>query len=691
MELKIGPGAPSPRGATWDGTGVNFALFSAHATRVELCLFDGPKGNEVARIALPEYTDQIWHGHITGIQPGQLYGYRVHGPYEPAEGHRFNPNKLLLDPYAKLYAGALEWNDALFGYKIGVKKDADLVLDKRDSAPFMPKCVVAGELPQSDIERPCLPWNETVIYEAHVKGLTARRSDIPEAIRGTFLGLAEPQIIEHLSRLGVTAIELLPVQAFVNDRILVDQGLSNYWGYNSIGFFAPASRYLTEGGGIEQFRTMVDAYHRAGIEVLLDVVYNHTAEGNEFGPTLSFRGIDNLSYYKLDEEKRHYYDTTGCGNTLDTTHPRVLQLVMDSLRYWVEVGGVDGFRFDLASALARDRDRFDPNSSFLDAISQDPVLSRAKLIAEPWDLGENGYQVGGFPPGWAEWNDRWRDDIRDYWRGEMGSLPGLGARVLGSADVYDREGRRPWTSVNFITAHDGFTLADLVSYNEKHNAANKEDNRDGHDDNRSWNCGVEGPTDDPEILDIRDRLRRAELASLMFSQGTPMLNMGDELGRTQGGNNNAFCQDNDISWMQWGEHSARDANLYGFLAGLAQLRKDYPLLRGTRFLHGEPVAPGIENATWYKPDGEEKRPEHWEDPVAKCVGLALADAETLLLQLYNSDAEEISFTLPEIEGGNRWRVLCDSATGEIRPDRPLVGGAVMIPGRAVLLLERVAP
>jgi glycogen operon protein len=534
-----------------------------------------------------------------------------------------------------------------------------------------------------------VPWHRTVIYEAHVKGLTALHPEVPEPLRGTFGGIGNPAMIEHLVKLGVTAIELLPVHAFIDDRHLVEQGLSNYWGYNSVGFFAAAQRYLSQGSGVEEFKEMVDALHNAGIEVLLDVVYNHTAEGNELGPTLSFRGIDNASYYKLDEDPRRYYDATGCGNTLNIGHPRVLQLVMDSLRYWVEACGVDGFRFDLATTLARDTTAFDPSSSFLDAIGQDPVLSKIKLIAEPWDLGEDGYQVGGFPPGWAEWNDRFRDDLRSYWKVDMGMLPALGRRVSGSADIYDNRGRRPWTSINFIAAHDGFTLRDLVSYNDKHNEANKEDNQDGHDDNRSWNCGVEGPTDDPAVLDLRDRLGRAFVASLLFSQGTPMLQMGDELGRTQGGNNNAFCQDNEISWMRWTDLGDRDAAFLEFVRGVTKLRAELPLLRCSRFLHGEPIAPRLKNVAWFKPDGEEKRAEHWEDPVAKCVGLSLAGDRKILLLLFNSDAEPIEFIFPFFGRRHlRWRLLCDSANGLVRPEAPIAIGKATIPGRGLLLLER---
>jgi glycogen operon protein len=689
MDLRLGPGAPWSLGASFDGRGVNFALFSANATRVELCLFDEAHGRETMRLTLPEYTNEVWHGYVSGLEPGQLYGYRVHGPYDPRAGHRFNPHKLLLDPYARLHKGQLRWDDALFGYQIGSKRAADLAVDERDSAPYMPKCVVVGESAGLKRARPNVPWHRTVIYEAHVKGLTALHPEVPEPLRGTFGGIGNPAMIEHLVKLGVTAIELLPVHAFIDDRHLVEQGLSNYWGYNSVGFFAAAQRYLSQGSGVEEFKEMVDALHNAGIEVLLDVVYNHTAEGNELGPTLSFRGIDNASYYKLDEDPRRYYDATGCGNTLNIGHPRVLQLVMDSLRYWVEACGVDGFRFDLATTLARDTTAFDPSSSFLDAIGQDPVLSKIKLIAEPWDLGEDGYQVGGFPPGWAEWNDRFRDDLRSYWKVDMGMLPALGRRVSGSADIYDNRGRRPWTSINFIAAHDGFTLRDLVSYNDKHNEANKEDNQDGHDDNRSWNCGVEGPTDDPAVLDLRDRLGRAFVASLLFSQGTPMLQMGDELGRTQGGNNNAFCQDNEISWMRWTDLGDRDAAFLEFVHGVTKLRAELPLLRCSRFLHGEPIAPRLKNVAWFKPDGEEKRAEHWEDPVAKCVGLSLAGDRKILLLLFNSDAEPIEFIFPFFGRRHlRWRLLCDSANGLVRPEAPIAIGKATIPGRGLLLLER---
>jgi glycogen operon protein len=686
MDVRLGSGRPWPLGASFDGYGVNFALFSANATRVQLCLFDC-NGRETMRLTLPEYTHEVWHGRVFGLRPGQLYGYRVHGPYEPRAGHRFNPNKLLLDPYARLYAGELHWDDALFGYQIG---NGEQAIGERDSAPFMPKCVVTREMPLSHYRRrPHVPWERTVIYEAHVKGLTALHPKVPERLRGKFSGVGHRAVIEHLKKLGVTAIEFLPVHAFIDDRHLVERGLSNYWGYNSVGYFAPAQRYLSEGSGIENFKEMVDALHYAGVEVLLDVVYNHTAEGNEFGPTLSFRGIDNLSYYRLADDPQHYYDTTGCGNALNIGHPRVLQLIMDSLRYWVEHGGVDGFRFDLATTLARDGDQYDQSAAFLDVVAQDPVLSRMKLIAEPWDLGPDGYQVGAFAPGWAEWNDRFRDDLRSYWRGDLSMLPALGSRLSGSADLYENRGRKPWASINYVTAHDGFTLTDLVSYNEKHNEANGENNEDGHDDNRSWNCGVEGPTDDPAILDTRDRLRRALLASLFFAQGTPMLTMGDELGRTQRGNNNAFCEDNEVAWMRWNDLGGRDVALLEFVRGLGGLRAELPLLRCSRFLHGEAAAPpNIPNVAWFKPDGQAKQQEHWEDPVAKCLGLSLADEHTLLFLIFNSDADEIDFVFPHMgKKPRRWRLLCDSANAVIHPRLPPVEQIVRVPGRGVLLFE----
>jgi isoamylase len=686
-------GAPYPLGATYDGDGVNFALFSANATGVDLCLFDAPDGPETARIPLTEYTDEIWHGRIAGLKPGQLYAYRVHGPYDVKHGHRFNPNKLLLDPYAKQHQGELVWDDALFGYTLGHKRK-DKHLDERDSAPFMPKCVVIDPGRKWQGARPHVPWERTVFYEAHVKGMTALHPDVPENERGTYKGMGHPAVIDYMKKLGVTSVELLPIHAFVQDRRLVDEGLVNYWGYNTIGFFAPEPRYAADPSrAVDEFRDMVAAFHAGGLEVILDVVYNHTAEGNELGATLSFKGVDNACYYKLADNPRHYFETTGCGNTVDIGHPRVLQMVMDSLRWWVEYMGVDGFRFDLCSTLCRDDRGFDNSSSFLDACGQDPVLSRVKLIAEPWDLGDYGYQVGNFPPGWAEWNDRSRDQMREFWKGDLGLLPDFARRILGSAETFDRRGRRPWACVNFITAHDGFTLADVVSYNDKHNEANKEDNRDGHNENRSWNWGVEGPTDDPEIAEVRGRVARALIAGLHFAQGTPMMLMGDEILRSQDGNNNTYAQDNELNWMDWGEiGESRRAHL-DFVRGLTELRRSVPLLRRNYFLHGEEVdgAEHLKNVTWFRPDGDEMEPDDWTDPIAKVVGLVLAEADRAIMLLFNASEFDIDFELPHFTGvGDGWRLLCDSAAGTIRPDgAPVTEGAVTAPSRGVLLYERV--
>jgi glycogen operon protein len=691
-------GAPHPLGATPDAKGVNFALFSANATRVDVCLFDSDGRQEIARLRLPELTDEVWHGYIPGISPGQLYGYRVHGPYAPHEGHRFNSNKLLIDPYAKALVGAIKWDDAHFGYQVGADEE-DSKPDERDSAPHTAKCRVVEtserwhpSFPWKRERRPHTSWADTIIYEAHVKGFTARHPRIPAQLRGTFAGLAHASAIEHLVKLGVTAVELLPTQAFVDDRYLIEKGLRNYWGYNTLGFFAPAQRYLSAGNDVAEFRRMVHRLHEAGIEVVMDVVYNHTAEGNHLGPTLSFRGIDNASYYMLADDPRYYFDTTGCGNTLNLNHPRVLQLLMDSLRYWALECHVDGFRFDLASALGRSQRSFDASSAVFGAIRQDPTLSRLKLIAEPWDLGEDGYQLGAFPPGWAEWNGRYRDDVRSFWKGDEGVLPGLAGGLLGSADLFDKRGRRPWSSVNFFTAHDGFTLADLVSYNDKHNEANREDNRDGHDDNRSWNCGVEGPTDDPEVLELRDKLRRSLMATLLFSQGTPMLLMGDELGRSQGGNNNAYCQDNDISWVDWTAIGDNEKSLLAFVVGLVALRRRYPLLHTRpRFLHGErALRDGTRNVAWLRPDGKKMQPEDWQNGIARCIGLMLAHTgQPLLLLLANAHHEALSFRLPSPKSVQHWRVLVDTAAGLIEPAVPPFqpGDEANLPDRTLLLLE----
>lgn len=686
---------PYPKGATYDGHGVNFAVFSENAEAVEVCLFDADGVHETARIRLPEYTNEVYHGYVRGLRPGQLYGLRVYGPYAPTEGHRFNPNKLLLDPYAKQLRGQLIWDDALFGYRIGAK-NADLSFDERDSARFMPKCVVVDvgsgwklAYPWKDEKRPRIHWAETMIYEAHVKGLTAMDPNVPKPLRGTFAGLAHPSVIEHLVKLGVTAIELLPVQAFFDDRYLVDRGLKNYWGYNTISFFAPAPRYISEAGDMGEFRHMVHHLHAAGIEVILDVVYNHTAEGNHLGPTLSFRGIDNASYYMLADDKRYYFDTTGCGNTINQFHPRVLQMIMDSLRYWAEECHADGFRFDLASSLGREHREFEGNARFFDAVLQDPTLSPMKLIAEPWDIGEGGYRLGGFPPGWAEWNGRYRDDIRSYWRGD-GFLPALGRGLLGSADLFDKRGRRPSSSINFVTAHDGFTLTDVFSYNRKHNEANGEGNKDGHDDNRSWNCGQKGPTNDPKILSLRDRMRRNLMATLLLSQGTPMILMGDEVGRTQRGNNNAYCQDNESSWLDWSSIGERDEAFFAFTRELIRLRKRLRLLRQTQFLHGEEVADGIRNVVWLRPDGGEMTPADWNNGLSKGIGLMLYGVEDPpLLMLTNAHSEELSFKLNATKTITSWQLLADTARGLIEPDEPAIAPAasVVLPARSLLLYE----
>lgn len=677
--MRVWPGKPYPLGATWDGEGVNFALFSENATGVELCLFDDPRAKqETHRIRLEERTDQIWHVYIPGLWPGQHYAYRVQGPYDPTEGHRFNPNKLLIDPYAKSVAGLIEWSDAMFGYPIG-HPEADLAFDGRDNAGNVPKCVVIDSAFTWGGDRPLkTPWERTVIYEAHVKGMTARHPDVPDHMRGTYSALTTPAVIDHLVNLGVTAIEFLPVHQFVRDKHLEDHGLTNYWGYNTIGFFAPDIRYAVSpirGRHVREFKTMVKTLHSAGIEVILDVVYNHTAEGNHLGPTLSFRGIDNASYYRLvADDKRYYMDYTGCGNTLNVTHPRTLQLIMDSLRYWVTEMHVDGFRFDLASALARELHEVDRLGAFFDILHQDPILSQVKLIAEPWDLGEGGYQVGNFPVGWAEWNGKYRDSIRRYVKGDGGQVAELGYRLTGSSDLYAASGRRPFASVNFITAHDGFTLHDLVSYNHKHNEANGEENHDGTDDNLSWNCGMEGPTTSRTILDLRERQKRNFLAILLLSQGIPMLCGGDEIGRSQRGNNNAYCQDNDISWFDWHlDQPKRD--LLEFTRHLIALRKQHPVLRRRRFFQGRHIRGSeVKDLAWFRPDGKEMTDEDWDGGFVRSLALRLAgDAieetdekgrplmDDTVLILLNAHHEPLNFTLPAHKRGVRWQSVLDTS------------------------------
>ena len=678
--MRIWPGSPYPLGATWDGEGVNFALFSENATAVELCLFERPDdARETHRVRIEECTDFVWHIYLPESRPGQLYGYRIHGLYEPEAGLRFNPAKVLIDPYAKAIAGNIDWSDALFGYRIGDPKE-DLSLDDRENVGSIPKCVVVDQaFTWGGDQLLRTPWDRTVIYEVHVHGFTARHPDVPKNLRGTYAGLATPEVIEHLQHVGVTAVELLPVHHFVRDKHLVDRGLTNYWGYNSIGFFAPDIRYAASperAHHVWEFKTMVKALHNAGIEVILDVVYNHTGEGNHLGPTLSFRGIDNASYYRLvPDHPRFYQDYTGCGNTLNVRHPRVLQLIMDSLRYWVLEMHVDGFRFDLASTLARELHDVDRLSAFFDIIHQDPVLSQVKLIAEPWDLGEGGYQVGNFPAGWAEWNGRYRDAIRRYWKGDGGQVAELAYRLSGSSDLYEGGGRRPHASINFVTAHDGFTLHDLVSYNHKHNEANGEDNRDGTDDNLSWNCGVEGPTNKPSIAALRERQKRNMLATLLLSQGVPMLCSGDEIGRTQGGNNNAYCQDNEISWVDWTLSKPQQA-LLTFTKGLIALRQKHPVFRRRRFFQGRRIrGMEVKDLYWLRPDGKEMTDEDWAQGYVRCLGVRLAgdameekDAkgrplldETFLV-LLNAHHEPRPFTLPAHKRGVRWQPVFDTAS-----------------------------
>ena len=677
--MRIWPGSPYPLGATWDGEGVNFALFSENATAVDLCLFDRPDDpKETHRIRIEECTDFVWHVYLPEVRPGQHYGYRVHGLYEPEAGHRFNPAKVLYDPYAKAIAGTIDWSESLFGYRIGDPK-ADLSLDDRDNAASIAKCVVVDQaFTWGGDQLLRTPWDRTVIYELHVQGFTARHPDIPPNLRGTYAGLATPAVIEHLQHLGVTAVELLPVHHFVRDKHLIDRGLTNYWGYNSIGFFAPDIRYATSpdrAHHVWEFKTMVKTLHNAGIEVILDVVYNHTGEGNHLGPTLSFRGIDNASYYRLvSVQPRYYLDYTGCGNTLNVRHPRVLQLIMDSLRYWVLEMHVDGFRFDLASTLARELHDVDRLSAFFDIIHQDPVLSQVKLIAEPWDLGEGGYQVGNFPPGWAEWNGRYRDTIRRYWKGDGGQVAELAYRLSGSSDLYEGGGRRPHASINFVTAHDGFTLQDLVSYNRKHNEANGEDNADGTEDNLSWNCGVEGPTTKPSIVALRERQKRNILATLLLSQGVPMLCGGDEMGRTQRGNNNAYCQDNEISWIDW-KLSKQQQSLLAFTRNLIALRQKHPVFRRRRFFQGRRIrGDEVKDLSWLRPDGKEMTDDDWAQGYVRCLGVRLAGhaieekdpkgrllLDDTFLLLLNAHHEPRPFTLPAHKRGVRWQPVCDTA------------------------------
>jgi isoamylase len=703
MALRIWRGTPYPLGATWDGSGVNFALFSENAHGVDLCLFDA-EGHE-QRVRMTEQTDLVWHCYLPDIRPGQRYGYRVHGPYEPGNGHRFNPAKLLIDPYAKRIDGTVDWDDSLFGYRIGAEGE-DLEPDERDSGPFVPRSVVVnpafvwgGDAP------PRTPLDRTLIYEVHVKGFTRLHPDVAEELRGTYAGMASGPAIEYLTGLGVTAVELLPVHQHVNDRHLVERGLSNYWGYNTIGFFAPDVRYSATGEPVSEFKTMVKRLHDAGIEVFLDVVYNHTGEGNHLGPTVSFRGVDNAAYYRLSpEDQRYYVDYTGTGNTLDATSPKVLQLIMDSLRYWVIEMHVDGFRFDLASALAREMYDVDKLGSFFDIIHQDPIISQVKLIAEPWDVGPGGYQVGNFPVGWAEWNGKYRDSVRRFWKGIGDQTAELAYRLSGSSDLYASSGRQPHASINFVTAHDGFTLNDLVSYESKHNEANGEDNRDGDNNNQSMNFGIEGPTDEEGIIEIRERQKRNFLATLLLSQGVPMLLGGDEIGRTQQGNNNGYAQDNEISWFNW-DLERRDRQLLAFTRGLIRMFRSHPVLRRRRFFQGRQIRGSrVKDLTWFAPDGTEMTDEEWQAPGVKTLGVQYAgDAieergprgehvvDDTLLIILNADEKPVAFTLPNHEVAQRWEVVFDTIHPAFtRAHGEFDGGAVYrVADRSVVCLRRL--
>ncbi len=705
MNTSIYPGKPYPLGATWDGEGVNFALYAENATGVDLCLFETQDSIvESVKVRIKEVSHRVWHVYVPGLKPGQLYGYRVYGPYEPQNGHRFNPNKLLIDPYAKSIAGTIQWHDALFGYELG-HEDQDLSFSDVDSAPYIPKCAVID--PNFDWEGdkpPGIPYHKTIIYEMHVKGFTQLHPDVPEEIRGKYAALGHPATIKYLKELGVNAVELMPVHHFVNDRHLRDKGLSNFWGYNSIGFFAPDARYASSGNQGEQvieFKNMVKALHKEGIEVILDVVYNHTGEGNQMGPTLSFRGIDNSAYYRLTEDRRYYMDYTGTGNTLNAQMPVVLRLIMDSLRYWILEMHVDGFRFDLASTLARELHEVDSLGSFFDIIHQDPVISQVKLIAEPWDIGEGGYQVGKFPAGWAEWNGKYRDCIRDYWRGADSMLGEFALRFTGSPDLYEDNDRRPTASINFVTAHDGFTLNDLVSYNEKHNDDNGEDNNDGESHNRSWNCGEEGPTQDQDILALRQKQKRNFLTTLFLSQGVPMLVAGDEISRTQGGNNNAYCQDNEISWINW---DSMDKELLHFTQQLIALYKNHDVFSRKRWFQGQPVkGVGLEDIAWFLPEGDEMNEENWSHDFAKSLavymnghGLRSIDDQGRKITddsfyiIFNAYEGSLDFKLPSDKYGDEWIKVLDTHEGVISEDGERYGAddLVNVQGRSVVLLKQ---
>ncbi|MGE3886708.1 MAG: glycogen debranching protein GlgX [Vicinamibacterales bacterium] len=699
--MTVWPGRPYPLGATWDGEGTNFSVFSEVAEGVELCLFDEAGREE--RVDLPECYAFCWHGYLPGVGPGRRYGFRVHGPWNPDEGHRCDPAKLLLDPYAKAVAGEVRWDEAVFSHRFD---DPDGEPNRKDSAPFTPRSVVIDpRFDWQDDRPPATPLHESVLYELHVKGFTARHPDVAEELRGTYGAIAHPVAIDHLKRLGVTAVELMPVHQFVHAKHLVDRGLRNYWGYDSIAYFSPHNEYSRSGqpgDHVREFKGMVKALHRAGIEVVLDVVYNHTAEGNHLGPVLSLEGLDNKAYYRLvDGDRRHYMDYTGTGNTLNMRHPHVVQLIMDSLRYWVLDMHVDGFRFDLAAALAREFHEVDRLATFFQVVQQDPVVSQVKLIAEPWDVGEGGYQVGQFPPLWAEWNGKYRDTLRDFWRGEHRTLEEFAYRFSGSADLYEHSGRRPFASVNFVTAHDGFTLRDLVSYDEKHNEANGEGNRDGERHNRSWNSGVEGPSDNPGVNALRARRQRGFLATLLLSQGIPMLLAGDEIGRTQGGNNNAYCQDNEVSWMDWAH---MDCELLAFVRRLIALRRDHPVLRRQRWFVGRPIPGQANDVAWFTPEGRPMGNDDWSASVAPSLGVFLNGrairshgprgeriTDDSFLLLLNAHHEAVPFTLPGGDWGTRWAEVFDTAdSAGSTPRQPVDSGhRIDLEGRSLVLLRRV--
>lgn len=691
--LRVFPGSPYPLGATWDGRGVNFAIFSANAEKVLLCLFDETGTREIHRIALPERTDEVWHVYLPDVRPGQLYGYRVFGPYDPERGHRFNHNKLLLDPYAKSISGNLVFHEAMQGYRSESPKE-DMSFDRRDSAPFVPKCrVVDDSYSWCGDKYPLTPWTDTVIYETHLKGFTFQNKEIDEQIRGTFAGMGTSQAVDYLKNLGVTAVEFLPIQAFFTGNHLLKAKLHNYWGYDPICYFAPQPSYLT-GTDVNEVKNMIRVFHEAGIEVIMDVVYNHTGEGNQKGVTLSFRGIDNAVYYRLKPENPRYYeDTTGCGASFNVEHPRVIQLVMDSLRYWVEQMHVDGFRFDLAPTLARTGTGFTNKAGFLTAVQQDPVLQRVKMIAEPWDVGLGGYQVGAFPPGWSEWNDRYRDTVRSFWKGDAGQIGKMASRLTGSSETFGYRGRHPWTSVNFVTAHDGFTLKDVVSYNYKHNEANGEGNRDGSNDNKSWNCGVEGDSDDPAVLDLRCKRMRAMMSTLLLSLGVPMITAGDEFCRTQKGNNNAYCQDSPISWLNWSEIGEKDEEFTELVRFLIKLRKSHRIFRRKRYYVGKKIGDSpIKDITWITPEGLEMTPSDWSKPYAQSLSALISGSlsaafctddgncysDSHFFVILNAFQDKIEWLLPEVEKETEWRLLLDTSR-----EKPVVSDETYHPGESI--------